>query len=70
MKKFFFTAECSHFIITNFLKKNPKICDQKVTTFCSEKKKIPKKIFTLNFFGQKVTKEKQRQRWLQSGAFD
>ena len=41
MIKFFFTAaECNHFLITNVLKKNPKIYNQKVTTFCSEKSSL------------------------------
>ena len=40
MIKFSVTAECNHFLITNDLKKNPKIYNQKVTTFCSEKKLV------------------------------
>ena len=33
MINFFFTAECCHCLITNFLNKNPKLYNQKVTTF-------------------------------------
>ena len=38
MIKFFFTAECSNFLIIQFWIFVQKICDQTVTAFCNEKK--------------------------------